>query len=111
MKAKTIKAILIDPVAKLVTEVMVENELEAFYRILHCGTIEAAYPEWMEGYNHLYVDEEGLFKEGQVFFRILGVSQPLAGRALVVGGNEDGDTVDATTTLSEVLAAVRWISS
>jgi hypothetical protein len=112
MKAKTIKVILIDPLARMVTEAVVENDLSAFYRILHCDIIEAVSSRGLVGTDHLYVDEEGLFKQEQSFFEIAGAQgggQQIAGRALVLGLDDEGDSIDVATALATVQTRVRFI--
>lgn len=53
-------------------------------------------------------DEEALFKEGQAFFWWKGYPQPLAGNAIIVGTNDEGDTVAPSMTLAEAQEAVDW---
>lgn len=108
MKAPTIKALLIDPVAKQVAEVVVENNLQAFYHLLQCSVIEAAYPRGLAGTDHLYVDEEGLFKPRQRFFHIRGYPQPLAGRALMLGIDAQGESIDVASTFEQVRALIGY---
>jgi hypothetical protein len=74
------------------------------------GYIEAAY-RWDNG-DVLYVDEEGLLKADQRYFRITVRSdQALAGNGLLVGP-EIGDTISTRTptmTVDELRSIVWWL--
>jgi hypothetical protein len=50
----------------------------------------------------IYVDDEGLYADDQRFFKVDGVPQPLAGKALYVGTTDDGDDCAPTRTLEQV---------
>lgn len=93
------KAYLIDPDARSINEVDVDKSLglEAYYRLLDCDMIEAA--AFNEHGDVAYVDEEGLLKTQTKFFQIAGYPQPLAGKGLVVGTDQEGETVEPKTTL------------
>ena len=63
----------------------------------------------------LFVDDDGLFKPKDGFFRIAGVEQPLAGNGVLVGRelyDEKGEylgTAPPATTLAELTAMVRFL--
>ena len=42
----------------------------------------------------LYVDDEGLYAENQRFFTWDGYPKPLAGRGLILGTDEEGESID-----------------
>lgn len=104
----TVRAILIDINKQAVREVSVEDSLPSYYATLGCDLIEAVYPQGLAAGDCVYVDEEGLFKEPAVFFHWRGFHQPLAGSGLVVGTDDDGNTVDCKTSLEQVKARVRF---
>lgn len=59
----------------------------------------------------LYVDDEGLFDRGcNSFFTYEGAHQPFAGNGLILGTDEEGDSVDAATTLIEVASKVQFMT-
>lgn len=104
------KAILIDPFAKTVTEVELSKEngstLKSCYEHIQCRTIEAAYP--FDNNNFLYCDEEALFPEEKAFFQIGKFEQPICGRALLVS-DERGDTLSPTIPVDVVRQLVRFV--
>jgi hypothetical protein len=50
----------------------------------------------------IYMDDEGLLKPLDWFFAIKGGHQPFAGCGLVLGNNDDGETVSARIALQEL---------
>jgi hypothetical protein len=50
----------------------------------------------------IYVDDEGLLKPLDWFFAIKGGHQPYAGCGLVLGTNDDGETVSARIAIEEL---------
>jgi hypothetical protein len=82
------KAYLIDAAAQTVSEVTITG-LSDLQKLVG-GYIEAAYV-WDSG-DTLFVDEEGLLKEGQSFFAVPGVrpEQAFAGNGVLVGREEEG---------------------
>jgi hypothetical protein len=50
----------------------------------------------------IYVDDEGLLKPLDWFFAIKGGHQPFAGCGLVLGSNEEGESVSAKIALSDL---------
>ena len=57
----------------------------------------------------MYVDDEGLYVENQVFFGIAGCPQPLAGRGLILGTDDEGDSTDCTSSLDTIKKMVTWL--
>ena len=50
----------------------------------------------------IYVDDEGLLKPMDWFFAVKGGHQPFAGCGLVLGSDDNGDTVSARIELHEL---------
>jgi len=48
----------------------------------------------------LFVDDEGLYQQNQMFFRV--GSTPIAGIALLVGTGADGDSINPTISLDQI---------
>jgi hypothetical protein len=92
---------LIDPHSERITRIELPNEsrgnLDAMYKAIGCDLVEPVYLN--EARDAVFVDEEGLLKGPQHFFFIEGCHQPLAGRGVVLGCNEEGDSVNPVLTL------------
>jgi hypothetical protein len=85
------KGILIDPTAKTVTEIKGDfNQIRAIYAAIDCDTFDCVY---LDHDLVLFVDDNGLLKAGQDFFRYGSYPQPLAGKGLILGMNDAGDSI------------------
>ena len=101
------KAILIDTVNRTVTEVDAKG-LQDYYRLLNCEMIEVAIHLGNE--DVIYVDEEGLFKQGTSYFTFKGAHQPFKGNGIVVGtDNDSGETIDCKSDLDTIKRSVRFV--
>lgn len=105
---KTNRCILIDVQNESVTEVFLEDGLDAIYEALKCSTFEAVN---IRDNNDIFVDEEGLFKvnENTKFFQY-GSSQPLVGNGLVTSYGDEGETIDTTMSVDEVRKEVKFLT-
>ena len=99
------KAILIDVKNKEVKEVEHDNTLKQIYNFVDCATFDVLR---LDGVNGIYVDDEGLFVEDQLFFTYHGdnYSQTLAGNGLILGVDSEGNSISPTLTVEEVQEAV-----
>lgn len=104
------KAIYIDSVNQTVEPVEVDGSLANYYRLIRTPTniMEAVYPRGLAEGDVLYVDEEGLFNGHKTGFRIGDYPQMLMGSGVIVGTGDEGDSIDAKSSLDRVRAAVRW---
>ncbi len=93
---------LIDPFAKTVTETSIDRRigLKDIYRLMDCRLIDAV--RFRDTSDVIYVDDEGLYADDQRFFKVDGVPQPLAGKALYVGTTDDGEDCAPTRTVKHV---------
>ena len=99
------KAILIDPVAKTVTDVEPDH-LHGLQQLVG-GSIELAF-NWHNG-DVLYVDEDGIRHGGTPWLFVLRPDQLLLGRGVIVGREVEGpeyprgyDNLPPTITRDEV---------
>ncbi len=85
-----------------------DNELQSIYEHLECNYIEA--PHRLENDDIVFVDEEGMLKECNHFFYILGAPQPYAGSGLILGDAGMGESGDAESELEEIKSRVKFLS-
>ena len=110
------KAYLIDPENRSVTEVMVKDH-NCINR--HIGSEIFCIGSHLPDGDAVFVDDEGLLHEGstQHFFQLDGRKiessnpQMLAGKAVVVGSNVEGETRDVKTDMEELFNAVKWFGA
>ena len=103
------KAILIDVKNQLVKEVEHDDTLKNIYELVDCRTFDVVS---IDGKNSIYVDDEGLYREDQLYFEYSGTehSVRLAGNGLVLGLNrETGDSISPTISVEEVENKVRFL--
>lgn len=99
------KAIFIDANSRLVTQIEIENELDAFYKQIGCDVIECI----ELGAKHIaIVDENGRLRDLPMGFRLSGPTI-IAGNALIVATTDDGDFTDATLPLCLFQRNVKFI--
>ena len=108
---KTMKAILINVKTQEITEVEHDGTLKNIYKHLDCRTFDVVN---IDGTNSIYVDDEGLFVENQLYFEYSGSERAvrLAGNGLILGLNhESGDSISSTLSVEEVRNKVIFLPS
>lgn len=102
------KAILIDPVAQTVTETNVKDWKD-ISPALNCRVFDIVQ---VAPNVSIYVDDEGLFVQGQQFFLHRAYPQPLAGHGLVLGfDDQTGDSTDCPITVDQVRSQIFWLGN
>ena len=97
--------LLIDPFEKTITPVYYDGDFHSIYNLIDCSCFDVV----RCGKYDLFVDDEGLFKDDQSFFLVFDYPQPLAGKALVVGCDEEGNTIEPSITIEELEARLIWV--
>ena len=102
------KAILIDVHTQSVTEVEHDNTLNNIYELLNCRTFDVV---MIDEVDSIYVDDEGLFVDDQLFFEYGGDAQSvrLAGNGLILGVDDEGNSISPQTTVEEVEGRVGFL--
>lgn len=105
------KCILIDVKNKEVKEVILDKEkktIKQWYEHIGCDMVETG--TWIDETNSIMVDEEGLLKlkHDSMFFTYKGGHQPFCGNGLVVGCNNEGESVSTTLTVEYVKERVKF---
>ena len=102
------KAILINVKDQSITEVEHDNTLNNIYDLLNCRTFDVVRIDETDG---IYVDDEGLYVEDQLFFEYGGDVQAvrLAGNGLILGVDDEGNSISPTVTLKEVQGRVGFL--
>ena len=103
------KAYLIDPAARTVEQVQYSGDYHQIYELIGASTFDVAYINAKR--DGLFVDDEGMLRdpETQSYFLVQGCPNPLAGKALCLGCNDEGESVAPRITLQELRQRVIWI--
>lgn len=104
------RAILIDPFERTITEVDYNGDFHQIYDLIDAQTFDAARVNDVG--DAIFVDDEGLISgKRQEFFGFRGYPQPLAGKGLLLGCTlENGESADTTYTIEEAHEHVVWLS-
>lgn len=105
--AQPCAAILIDPVARTVTEVQWNGDYRHIYELIDCDCYDVA--RINKHGDGIFVDDEGLMKDGMDFFIFDGYPSPLAGKGLILGCDSSGESIKPHVTLADAKAAVRFV--
>jgi len=100
------KAYLIDPYEHSITKIDYSGDYHDIYKLIDCQTFDCV---GFNGDDTLYVDDEGLYKDNPEFFMIKGYPQPLCGKALVLGYDVDGNSIDPKVSLTKLKGMVTFI--
>lgn len=107
------KAVLINPKDKTVTDVEITGELQHYYKLIECHTITHApltHVKDMDGHKFtLYVDDEGLFRDVRYHFTIAGRCGTLVGNGIMVGHDGEGNSIDCPLTAAEVALDIEFV--
>lgn len=98
------KAVLIDPLTRDISDVEFEGEtLAALYKLIDCTTVTAVSLVFDDQVVSLFLDDEGLFVQDQKFWSIFQYPEPLAGRAVILGLDaSSGESLDVPVDASRV---------
>lgn len=103
------RAILIDPFTRTISDVETDASLDDMYRLLDVDLITVIQ---VGGGHAMILDDEGLLKEkeSQAYFMLRGMEQPLAGKAMILA-DEYGENRGATLPIGAVEQKVVWLEN
>jgi len=118
------RAILIDPKAKQIMQIDYNGNYETIYEHLSFQNAEGMThkPRAFDvvripvGNDGIYVDDEGLYvpNEDKYWFTYrynaheMHQNIPLVNRSIVIGCDENGDSVDCDSTVDSIKAQIKW---
>lgn len=104
--AREIKGLLINPENKTITPVVLTDDYRDIYGLIDARTFDVVRLDDGDG---IYLDDEGLLKdEPGPFFGLKGYGQPIAGKGLVLGSDDEGETQNVKITLEALTELVTW---
>jgi hypothetical protein len=108
-KKEIINAILIDVENREVKEILIDSSIESIHSTLKCTCITCAEDYIFRTVDHaLFVDDEGLLTSKPLgAFQILQ-GQVISGNGLIVGIDEEGESVDHNFDIDSFIPMVRF---
>lgn len=112
---RMVRAILIDPFACTITEIKhdASDYKNVYAQLTHesmpVDIMEAVYPPFLADGDCIMVDEEGRLKPCDRWLLIEGYPQQIAGKGLVLGVDDEGETADAKTDIETVRQSIRFL--
>lgn len=103
------KALIIDVKNQLVREATT-NDYKDIYDLIGNGCTTFACPIEFDNGDALYVDDEGLYHDNQGCFIMEGWSYPIVGNAVILGCDEEGESVDCKSTIEEISSKLKFYS-
>ena len=106
------RAILIDPEKRSVTEIDMpegnRSSVDEMNKLI--GSDVFCCGHRFSNEDTIYCDDEGLLKEEQpAMFRIGLRGGIIPGKGLVMGSDEEGNSVDAKTQIEDLFGKLRWL--
>lgn len=98
------KAFLINPTDKTITEVVFTGDYRNIYEHIDADAFTAV--TLNQARDVVYVDDMGLYRNEQDFFMIEGYENPLPGKGLVLGTDDEGESTEPTYTNMEWLTGM-----
>ena len=100
------RTILIDPEARTIEELEFEGNYQDIQKTIGCSCFTTLNLGG-ETNDAVFVDDEGLLKGSGFVFTLNG--HPLVGKGLIMGCDDEGESIGTTVKMSEVLGAVEWV--
>ena len=97
------RAILIDPIARSVSEIVIAEGYEKIQDAIGCRCFDCVQINEVED---LFIDDEGLFDEQNPIF--FWGDRPFAGRGLVLGHDSQGGSVSSAMEIGKVRESVNF---
>ena len=98
------KAILINPFDQSVSEVDYNGDYKEIYNLVNCSTFDCVR---IDDTNDMYVDDEGLLKNPNRYFKY--GQQTLAGMGLILSHNDEGESAGTTLSSTEVFKEIEFL--
>ncbi len=102
------RAILINPATEIVSALEFEGDYKDVQRILDCRCFTTVR---IDGPNQesIFIDDEGLLQEVGYVFEFNG--HPLVGKGLILGCDDEGETIGTDMSLAVILSQINWVGT
>ena len=102
--------ILIDPDTRTITEVAVKGNYKVIYPLIDASTFTVAPVILDDEYttDGIYVDDNGLFTPDKRVWESDLYPEPLVGKGLIMGTDDEGESITPNIDIETVRRSVRW---
>jgi len=108
-EGKNMKAFFINPFSKKITTVDYDGDWQKIGQMIDaCRGLFNVVTLDHNG-DAAFVDDEGLYVEDQTFWIHRNYPQPLAGKALLLGTDPEGNSVEPKTSYEDLVGDIRFI--
>lgn len=108
-EGKNMKAFFINPFSKKITTVDYDGDYQSISRLIDASRGYFDVVRLYGNQDAAFVDDEGLYVEDQQFWIHRNYPQPLAGKALVLGCNDEGDSIEPQTSFETLTKDIQFI--
>jgi hypothetical protein len=107
------KVIKIDVVTKSVYHVELGNDYKEIYGQIGNGCTTFCSPLNFENEDFMFADDEALLRDSDIVggFYMTHWNTPIIGNALIIGSDEEGNSVDSKTTIQEIQSQIKFIDA
>ena len=102
-------AYFINPFSQNVTTVDYDGNYESISRLIDASRGYFDVVRLYGNQDAAFVDDEGLYVENQRFWIHRNYPQPLAGKALLLGTDPEGNSVEPKTSYEDLVGDIRFI--
>ena len=100
------RGILINPFDTTITEVNYTGDFREIYDLIGCRTFDCVR---LYETQDMYIDDEGLLKNNQRYFRMTELGANYGGKALLLSHDDEGETTGTNLDLQMVEDMVEWL--
>ncbi len=97
------RGILINPFDQTIKEVVYTGDYREVYSLIDCSTFDIVR---VSDADDMFIDDEGLLKDNRYFS---WSGRNFAGKGLILGHDDEGETIATTYDLQEVVDRVEWL--
>jgi hypothetical protein len=101
------KAILINSIEQTVTEIEYSGNWRDISKLIGCDLFTVVN---MGKGDTIFVDDEGLLKDPQYFFKLDTYRSLLAGNGLILGSDDEGESIACKVTVEEMRSRISFIN-
>ena len=102
-------AYFINPFSQKITTVDYDGDYQSISRMIDASRGYFDVVRLYQNQDAAFVDDEGLYVEDQQFWIHRNYPQPLAGKALVLGCNDEGDSIEPQTSFEKLANDIKFI--